>query len=141
LSGGLRGVDAGFVPWRARSWPLAPRWGTTAVMPGGTNKPFARRPKIIRACAGHCGVEVEVTLHRNGGGWCSTCRVRRHRGRVAEPGACCAVCGERDPVVLVPHEPLGTLCRNDVARARRRNVTLEDLRREHGARAGLGNAA
>jgi hypothetical protein len=61
-----------------------------------------------------------------------------------DQGAACAVCGERDPVVLGPHE-LGSgetviVCRNDAARARRRPVTLEDLRREHAARVAASAA-
>lgn len=108
-------------------------------------KPFRERPKVLRPCAGQCGTNVEVAPHRGGEGWCSTCRVRKHRGRSITPGACCELCGEADPVVLAPEhvaDSIVVLCRNDAARARRRHgITLDELRLELASRGARTAAA
>lgn len=50
-------------------------------------------------------------------GLCFNCYQRERRGAALPEDACCADCGETDPLVLRV-TPFGVLCANDHARAR-----------------------
>lgn len=60
-------------------------------------------------------------------GLCPGCAVRKCRGHL--PEGPCGVCGMSDVRVLVRHR-LGTLCANHAAVAGRREMAIEELRRE-----------
>lgn len=80
-------------------------------------------------CLGHCGRILER------GFWCSTCRLRKHRGAMVVVGASCSIhgCPVDSPRVLRKHRFIDAtivLCANHEALAGRRPIAWANFHAE-----------